>query len=188
VTLTLFRCFRWRREARSHEPGGALWVPREMQGDGRHDAPAVFGCLYASEVAVSPLVEQLARFRGTVLEQSDFAIDEDRIALAVLELDSGADLVDLDDPELLVGKQLRPSAVATRARARTQDIAVRLFEDHERASGIRWWSTFEASWINVTLWDRALPRLRITRIEPLGTDHATVREAARFLELPIEPA
>ena len=34
-----------------------------LQGDGRHDNPDLFGCLYLSEQELSPVVEQLARFR-----------------------------------------------------------------------------------------------------------------------------
>jgi len=185
VTLTLFRCFRWQRDARASERGGALWFPRELQGDGRHDASSVYGCLYASEVAVSAAVEQLARFRGATLEPADFQIGQDRIALATIELAASASLVDLDDPRVLVREHLRPSSVATHARSTTQALARSLYEVHAGASGIRWWSTFEAQWINVTLWDRLLPLLGISRIEPLSVDHEVIVDAARFLELPV---
>ena len=33
--------------------------------------------------------------------------------------------------------------------------AERLFDKHPDALGLRWWSTLESSWINVTLFDRA---------------------------------
>jgi hypothetical protein len=186
--VTLFRCFRWRRDARASERGGALWFPREVQGDGRHDAPNLYGCLYVSEVAVSAVVEQLARLRGTSIDQADFRIGEDRISLATIELEAGTSLIDLDDPGTLVREHQRPSGIATRARATTQALATKLYEAHLGAAGIRWWSTFEASWINVTLWDRAIRRLEISRVEPLGVEHATVVDAAHFLELPAPPA
>ena len=44
--------------------GGALWFPRRYQGDGRHDNPDVYGCLYVATEPVAAIVEQLARFRG----------------------------------------------------------------------------------------------------------------------------
>ena len=41
---------------------------RPFQGDGRHDNPHVYGCLYLAESAVSSIVEQLAPFRGNAFE------------------------------------------------------------------------------------------------------------------------
>jgi hypothetical protein len=64
--VTLYRCFAWDRRAAPVEPGGALWFARAFQGDGRHDNPERYGCLYAAEETVSAVAEQLARFRGNV--------------------------------------------------------------------------------------------------------------------------
>jgi hypothetical protein len=63
----LHRCFAWDRRAKPTEPGGPLWVPRTLQGDGRHDNPEHYGCLYVAAPAAGAVVEQLARFRGNVL-------------------------------------------------------------------------------------------------------------------------
>jgi hypothetical protein len=42
----------------------------------------------------------------------------------------------------------------------TQPLALQAF--HDGLSGLRWWSTLEASWINVTLFEeRARPALRL---------------------------
>jgi hypothetical protein len=68
-------------------------------------------------------------------------------------------------------------------RERTQRDALRLYETHRRATGLRWWSTIEASWINVTVFDRARRRLRMRSIEPLSADHDAVRAAAGELGL-----
>jgi hypothetical protein len=59
----LHRCFAWSSRAAPTEPHGALWIPREWQGDGRHDNPAVYGCLYVADSEPSAVVEQLAPFR-----------------------------------------------------------------------------------------------------------------------------
>jgi hypothetical protein len=83
---------------------------------------------------------------------------------------------------VLRSERLKPSVVATRTRSTTQEYAARLFERHEEAAGLRWWSTLESSWINVTLFDRAR-RLRAGRAEPLTVDHAAVAEAADLLGL-----
>jgi hypothetical protein len=42
-----------------------------LQGEGRHDAPTFYGCLYASFEPVSALVEQLAGLTGTSIESPD---------------------------------------------------------------------------------------------------------------------
>src|SRR5262249_39792059 len=96
VRVTLHRCFAWARDAEPDEAGGALWFARAFQGDGRHDNPERYGCLYVAELAVSAIVEQLARFRGSVLVPGMLRRRGLPLALATLELDDRARLVDLD--------------------------------------------------------------------------------------------
>src|SRR6202023_1254219 len=62
--LRLYRTIPHDRRARPGTPGAAAWFPREFQGEGRHDNPERYGCLYVSEVAVSAVAEALAMFRG----------------------------------------------------------------------------------------------------------------------------
>ena len=177
--MILHRCLAWDRQAESAEPGGALWVPRDFQGDGRHDNPDAYGCLYASEDAVASVVEQLARFRGNVLRPGMLRRRGLPLALATLELDDRAGLVDLDRPTVLRAQRLRPSLVATRRREITQPQALAI---HRRgADGIRWWSTFESLWANVTLFDRAARRLRVVEIHEARLDLPAVREACETL-------
>ena len=90
----------------------------------------------------------------------------------------GAALVDLDNPVVLGRGRLRPSQVATRDRRLTQPQARALFEQHPDVAGLRWWSTHEALWANVTLFDRAGSRLRVLDVQPLTVGHAAVEEAA----------
>jgi hypothetical protein len=86
-------------------------------------------------------------------------------------------------PVSAAAEGLRPSNVATRVRDRTQSDALALFESHRRATGLRWWSTIEASWINVTVFDRARRRLRLRSVELLSPDHEVVRAATAELGL-----
>ena len=65
--MILHRCFPWDARAGHAASWGALRFPRELQGDGRHDAPERYGCAYVSEQPVAAVVEELARFAGTVL-------------------------------------------------------------------------------------------------------------------------
>jgi len=161
------------------EDGGALFVARALQGSSRHDNPERYGALYVTRVALSAVAERLLPLRGERLSDSDLVrADGRRYALASID-DTGLTTVpDLDDPQELVRRRLRPSWVATSDRSVTQPIALQAFDDgHE---GIAWWSTIEAGWSNVTLFaERAVPRLRVGgRPDPLSTRHPLVRAAA----------
>jgi hypothetical protein len=165
-------------------PGGALWFPRELQGAGRHDNPDRYGCLYVSESPVSAVAEALAPFRGTgVLIPAMLIRAGLPLVLARLELEDDSQLVDLDDPRVLVRTRLRPSQVATNVRAVTQAYAARIFDEHSAAAGLRWWSTLEASLANLTLHERAADALHLLDVEQLTLEHATTREAADLLGL-----
>jgi len=179
----LFRCFAWNQRAGERDEDGPLWFPRVFQGEGRHDNPDLYGCLYLSETPVSTLVEQLARFRGQRLLPSLLRRRGLPLALAELELDGEAAIVDLDDPAVLRRERLRPSSVATRHRDVTQPQARHLHERHPEVAGVRWWSIYEALWANVTLFDRAGSRLGIRSVRVLGIDDALVGEAADFFGL-----
>jgi hypothetical protein len=134
---------------------------------------------------VSALVEQLAGLTGTSIEPPDLFRHGKPLALGALELDDGAGLLDLDDPEVLLREELRPSLVATNERSTTQGQAVGLFERHAEAVGLRWWSTFESLWPNVTLFDRAEGALGVVDVQPLDAGDDVVQEAADFLGLPV---
>lgn len=181
--MILYRCFAWNERARPAEPDGPLWVPRAFQGEGRHDNPDLFGCLYLADRAVSSVVEQLARFRGQRLSPPLLRRRGLPLALAVLELDDGAALVDLDDPVVLRRERLRPSMVATRHRDSTQAQARRLHERHPAAAGLRWWSMYEALWANVTLFERAAPGLRVRSVRALTLGDPAVLDAAELFAL-----
>jgi RES domain len=181
--VILHRCFAWDERAGDADPDGPLWFPRMYQGDGRHDNPDHYGCLYLSLSPLSTLVEQLARFRGQRLLPSLLRRRGLPLALADLELDDRAELIDLDDPTVLRRERLRPSLVATRDRRVTQPQALALYEQHRRAAGVCWWSTYEAIWINVTIFDRAASRLRVRSTRALTLDDPIVVEAADFFGL-----
>jgi hypothetical protein len=181
--VILYRCFAWNERARRDGLDGALWFPRPYQGDGRHDNADLYGCLYLSERPLSCVVEQLARFRGQRLLPALLVRRGLPLALAELELADGAELVDLDEPAVLRREQLRPSVVATRAREVTQPQARALYERHPDAAGLRWWSTFESQWLNVTLFDRAAAALRLSSVRTLAVEDEEVAAAADVLGL-----
>ncbi len=182
--MRLWRVLPWDPSAPAGEPGGALWVPRAFQGTARHDAPDRYGCLYLAEDAVSAVAETLAPFRGTGDVRPDLLVRSGRqLAMAELRLAESAELVDLDDPGVLGAEVLRPSIVATGRRSVTQDYAIAQFERHPDAAGLRWWSTLEASWIQVTLFDRAIGLLTMHSVQTLAIDDEAVAAAAAHLGL-----
>jgi hypothetical protein len=163
-------------------PGGALWFPRELQGAGRHDNPDRYGCLYVSESPVSAVAEALAPFRGTGALIPAMLIRAGLpLVLARLELEDDSQVVDLDDPRVLERTRLRPSQVATNVRAVTQAYAARIFDEHPAAAGLRWWSTLEASLVNLTLHGRSADALHLLDAEQLALEHSATREAADML-------
>ena len=181
--MILHRCLAWNERAAPDGPDGALWFPRPYQGEGRHDNPAMYGCLYLSEQPLSCVVEQLARFRGQRLTPALLRRRGLPLAVAELELSDDAELVDLDEPAVLRRERLRPSLVATRERAVTQPQALALHERHGEAVGLRWWSTFEAQWLNVTLFGRAASALRLVSARVLDVADDEIAAAADVLGL-----
>jgi hypothetical protein len=183
--VNLFRCFAWNSRGRADEPDGALWFPRPFQGDGRHDNPDAYGCLYLADREVSCVVEQLARFRTQRLQPALLRRRGLPLALATLDLEDAAQVIDLDEPRTLVRERLRPSAVATRRREVTQPQALALHHAHPDGAALRWWSTFESQWANYTVFDRGSKALALAGVRELDLDDRAVHEAADHLGLRI---
>jgi hypothetical protein len=181
--LILYRCFAWNERARPGQPDSPLWFPRVFQGDGRHDNPDVYGCLYVTDREASGVIEQFARFRGQRLIEPMLIRRALPLAIAAIQLPDDASVVDLDDPAVLRRRRLRPSQVATRDRSITQPQALTAYRDTD-AAGLRWWSIHESLWANYTLFDRAGPDLAVHDVRPLALDDPAVAEAADFLGLP----
>lgn len=181
--MTLYRCFAWNQAAKEDEPDSASWCPRPFQGDGRHDNPDVYGCLYLSDRPLSCVAEQFAAFRGQRLIASMLVRRGLPLALARFELPDRSPLMDFDDPDVLTRAKLRPSRVATRDRSMTQPQALAAYRQRPRLSGLSWWSTWEAQWRNVTLFDRAARHLRVEQVDVLTLVHPAVQEAADWFGL-----
>ncbi len=106
--MTLYRCFAWNQAAKDDEPDTPKWCPRPFQGEGRHDNPDVYGCLYLSDRALSCVAEQFAAFRGQRLLPSMLVRRGLPLALAQFEIAEQVRFLDLDDPEVLTSERLRP--------------------------------------------------------------------------------
>lgn len=173
----LYRAFPATPGAGPTDEGGALFVPRLDQGRGRHDNPDTYGALYLSRVPQSPIAEVLRDYVARGIAPRPLLREGSPLRLAVVD-DAEIELVDLDDPRSLAARELRPSGVATHDREATQPLARGLYD--EGAPGFEWWSTIEASWINVTLFEeRVVGRLALVdEPEPLTIDHPAVQAAA----------
>jgi hypothetical protein len=182
--VTVWRVLPWQPASKPREPGGALWFPRELQGAGRHDNPDLYGCLYVGERPISPIAEALAPFRGTgSLDAAMLWRGGMSLAVAEISLSEQGSVLDLDDPAVLTHTGLRPSRVATSERDLTQAYAARLHALHPPPAALRWWSTIEASLMNLTIFDRAHEALELIDVQQLSVDHAAVQEAADLLGL-----
>ncbi len=184
----LFRVFRAIDGAQRTARGGALYVPRDRQGAGRHDSPGRYGAFYAARSAVAAVAETIQAFRGRDLSVEDLELaDGSRLTLATLDDSTLGAMVDLDDPAVLVEEGYRPSGVASRDRMITQAMAVRAFD--AGALGLSWWSTLDAVWTNVTLFaERTLDAGAVTvegTPEPLSMRHPAVEAAAEHLAIPL---
>lgn len=177
-----YRAFPWSPDARAREIGGVAWVARAEQGLGRHDAPERYGAIYLSESPLSSVCEALRRFRYRPLRPEMLRRGGMPLSLCGFRLPAGAELIDLDEPGILVEHGLRPSQIAAGDRPATQATARALHDRHPAAVGLRWWGTLEAEWINWTLFDTRLgDGLEPGRPAVLRVDDPLVREAARLL-------
>ncbi len=177
--MRLWRVFPWDAEAGPGSRGHPLWIPRSLQGAGRHDNPELYGAIYLSERPAAAVAETIAHLRGQALDDADLERAGLRLALVGLEASVDGRLWDLDEARVLMERRLRPSVVATRVRRTTRRWAAELFRARPWRDGIRWWSTLEAAWMHVTLFDRALRRIEPAGPpEPLRLAHVAVREAA----------
>ena len=110
------------------------------------------------------------------------ALSDARRALATLDSEP-VTVVDLDDARTLLQRNLRPSDVVTRDRARTQAWSLAVFEEN-KWDGIRWWSRHDPDRGSYGLWN--LANLSVLEVDPLDLDHPAVIDAARALNRSIE--
>ncbi|HEY6485823.1 MAG TPA: RES domain-containing protein [Candidatus Cybelea sp.] len=174
--MRLYRVFPFDAEAKSSEPGGALFAPRN--GTGRIANPKLYTELYVSSTAAAALSEAFGRFDTWTEEM--LAGPDRPYALATYELkDDRVAVCDLDNAARLLAYDLRPSEVVARDRTVTQAWAGRIYRSGKWA-GISWWSRYDSRWRSLGLWN--LSHLRLSDLPELLTiRHTAVREAAELL-------
>jgi RES domain len=184
--ISFHRVFPWNPKSPVSEPGGAFFIPRSKQGQGRHDLPDLDGVLYCSRHPVSAIAEFIQGFRG----QRITAIHLERpdgltVALVHFTLSVSRNLINLDDPDTLAKLKIPPSKIWTSDRRVTRDIARRLYLTG--AKGLLWPSALESSWINASLFESRTSRFLsvVGKIRPLTLDLPDLLEAANILGVAI---
>lgn len=180
--MLLYRCLPYLASASEGNAGHPLFQPFR-QATGRIDNPSFYKVFYAAltpTAAVGEAFGDEARWSRETFESPPNLPDSVRslVAYDVPNLR----LVNLDDPNELVGRDLRPSWVVTGNRSVTQGWALNIFRE-ENYQGIRWWSRRISEWVVVGMWDWDAPTFH--EATPLSVDHEAVREAATFLDVQI---
>ena len=179
--MRLHRVFPYVPTARSGEPGHPSYVPMSS-GKNRLDNPKQYSVHYLAEHAAGAVAETL----GQASEWTPAMLlgprgSGARRALATYEFTGIDRVLDLDDAQALLDRQLRPTHVVRRNLSVTQAWALRIFEERatprgkRRWDGVRWWSWYRPEWPVVGLWGG---ELELIDIESLDLAHPAVREAA----------
>jgi hypothetical protein len=88
------------------------------------------------------------------------------------------EILDLDKPQHLLDRELKPSRVVTRRRDVTQAWALSVFRER-RWAGVRWWGFHNPDWGSYGIWSSG--DASVVSVERLTTDHAAVVRAAQAL-------
>lgn len=180
----LWRVFPWNPSAAAGEPFSSTYQQRG-QTSGRFDLNDRPPVLYLAESRQHAVGEKLQRFRGRRLTPGHLAEYGHPLALVpvIPALQVVKAVADLTDPTVLQGLRLRPDAIASRNRQRTQAIARRLYE--ERYSGLHWWSALTGDWHTTVLFldPKRVPTGELTIGEPerLSIEHRSVLDCLEAL-------
>lgn len=179
--MLLYRVFPYLSSAKAGEPGHPLYV-HPGQGTGRWDNPSAYLAWYMASEQTSAVAEVFAHI--SVWRDAMFSFPQipgSRRALGIYGLPDDLPYVDLDDPQILVDRRMRPSQVIERNRPYTQRKALEIYSE-DRWNGIRWWSFHRPQWRVWCLWD-VDPTAEDVR--NLAVSHPAVRDAAAALAKPV---
>lgn len=175
--MNLYRVFPWIEGEAEDRPGGPLFVS-PMQGSGRVDNPEHYLVLYAADAPAAAVAEAFGNLHiwSAGMLVGPRSLPDSTRALATYAAEPA--ILDLDDPRMLVERDLRPSRVVTRSRAVTQAWALRIYQERLWA-GASWWSFYNSDWSSFGIWDRS--NLEVVRVERMTATHPSLEEARRVL-------
>lgn len=167
----------WSKDAHPGAPGHATFV--RNTGAGRIDNPDLYRVLYVGDSPAGAAAEAFGRYPEWTPEMF---LGRDppgsRYGIAAMAL-ARTRLIDLDDPNELALRELRPSRVVSRDRPTTHAWARTIFGEGSWG-GIRWWSRYDSRWASMGIWDLRAVRVQ-GPVEPLHPAHPAVVEAAEVL-------
>lgn len=183
--MRLYRVVSYIPGAAPNERGGVLFIP--AQSGGRIDNPADYQTLYLgnSQAGVCAEVFNRGKYRNEWMPEMLRGLPDVPASVRVLawyDVEDAAPTCDLNDPNELVARTLRPSNVITRDYTQSQKWALRIFGEM-RWVGVNWWSYHDARWASVGLWNREV--ITDQGFAELTIDHPAIVEAANVLSIRI---
>jgi RES domain len=103
-------------------------------------------------------------------------------SLAWFDVEDATPISDLDDPNELLLRRLRPSQVITREYSHAQAWALSIFHS-ATVAGIRWWSYHDARWASLGLWDLSV--IAGFGAKPLSLTDPEIKDAADILSIQV---
>lgn len=189
-----WRVVRWLPDAPEGENGHPRYVPNHYQGAGRFDNPRHYTAGYIAaepQAAVGEAFADRLSWNGLMLQPGA----PDGATMALVEFrGSDLNLLDLDDPHVLIRYGLKPSDVVRRNRDRTRELGLRVFLE-ARHDGVQWWSYHRPEWVVAAVWkghteagepESPFMSLAIEDVEPLTLEHPAIVIAADVLSRVIE--
>lgn len=183
--MPLYRVVPWVEDAPPGEPGHPLFVDVTRQGGGRADNPRHYRALYVSESPQAAIGEAFGDLGRWSTDMFDVPwLEGGTRALVTFHAPQALAVLDLDDAQVLLELNARPTDVIGRDRERTREIALTIWLQR-RWAGLRWWSWWRPSWRNQVLWaavgEAPTWPLEVQGIEPLTLEHDAVRIASEVL-------
>ncbi len=173
--MLLYRVFPYLSHVARGQPGHPLYI-YPGQGRGRWDNPSLYFCWYLAttpEAAIGERFGNLAKWSAAMLVEPGLAGSERHVGVYRIDEEDNP-LLDLDDPQVLVARGIRPSHVVIRNRPRTQGIAAGIYHENKWA-GLQWWSYHLPQWTSVALWKA--DNLTFQTVEPIP-GHPALDDAA----------
>lgn len=181
--MEIYRVFDWdEKKINNKNLGSPLYIPRERQGNGRHDIPDNDGVFYGSLNEISAISEALHPYINLKITDKIFHFKNGLVqSIARISL-VNAKLIDLTKAKDLLKLNISPQDVATLDRRTTRKISYNIY--NLGVDGFKWYSALETQWTNLTLYEsRIKNKLKLKRenIKPLSLNLAEVQQACKHL-------
>ncbi len=185
--MRLYRVLYYLQGAAPTDKGGVLYIPPQA-GPGRINNPEDYEALYVggSPAGVCAEVFYRGRYRISWTDEMLTPLPNgSRRVLAWYEIPDDAPICDLNDPNELLARNLRPAEIVTRDYSVIRQWALRIFRENQYA-GVSWWSYCDARWATYGLWERSI--VQQWGFDELNLSHRAMVEAAGVLDVAIVPA